>query len=169
MSANWAVVGIEYKLNARSCSDLIGPEFIVKKQFPLKEGASEGNEHVLPQLAAIALVINIFFPSTVLFIEYLHDKPPVFRYRRLYSYLFCVHNNIFSLVHVHRSPGKISSCYTLRLKLKALILSNPHLCNHTSRRATPSTPLSYRTACLLRYRSPFSHFRKRRRFSCVCL
>ncbi len=64
----------------------------------------------------------------------------------------------FSLVYVHRSPGKISSCYALRLKLPALILSNPHLCNHASRRATLAPIKLPYTTCLLRYRSPFSHF-----------
>jgi hypothetical protein len=37
--------------------------------LPLKQGIEEGVEHLLPQLAALALVINSFFLPLVLFIE----------------------------------------------------------------------------------------------------
>jgi hypothetical protein len=88
------------------------PEPIVIKPFYPKEGAWEGTEkwegvqQLLNQLAAFALVINIFPPSP-LFVHRVHTKPPVFREGDSNS-LFCVHTSTFSLEQRLIAPVKLS-------------------------------------------------------------
>ena len=45
----------------------------------------EGAEQLFNQLAAFTLVLNFFLLSSVLFIEYTHTKPPVFKDKSTFS------------------------------------------------------------------------------------